>query len=106
MMKLIVNDKQEIISYVSIGDMTDSIEFNGKVPDGFEDNFQPSFYLLQNNEITVNPNYAPPKPPIVGPGSLDKALAQLTLQTAQHKANQDKFNAQLLLQIAQMKEDK
>lgn len=105
-MKLIVNDQQEIISYVSIGDMTGSIEYKGAVPDGFEDNFQPSFYLLQNNEITINPSYVPPKPPLVGPGSLDKAIAQLILQTAQHKADQDKFNAQLLLQIAQMKEDK
>ncbi|MCP8855247.1 DUF2977 domain-containing protein [Latilactobacillus sakei] len=102
-MKLVINDKQEIISYVSIGDMTGSIEFKGAVPAGFEDNFQPAFYLLRNNEITVNPDYVSPKPPVVGPGNLDKAIAQLTLQTAQQKAQQDKLNAQVLLEIAQLK---
>lgn len=103
-MKLIVNKKQEIIGYVSIGDMTDSIEYQGAVPDGFEENFKPSFYVLQNNEITVNPDYVPPKTPVVGPGNLDKAIAQLILQTAQQKVIQDKLNAQLLLEIAQFKE--
>lgn len=105
-MQFVINEKNEITGYIIMGDMPGSIEYKGAVPDGFEDNFQPSFYLLQNNEITVNTSYVPPKLPVVGPGSLDKAFAQLTLQTAQHKADQDKFNAQLLLQIAQMKEDK
>lgn len=105
-MQLLIGENLEIIAFAQTGILSGAIEFNGNVLDGFEDNFQPSFYLLQNNEITVNPSYVPPKPPVVGPGSLDKALAQLTLQTAQHKADQDKFNAQLLLQIAQMKEEK
>lgn len=102
-MKLVLNNNQEIISYVLIGDMTDSIEYQGTIPDGFEEDFKPSFYLLQNNEITVNSDYVPPKPPVVGPGNLDKAIAQLTLQTAQQKAQQDKLNAQVLLEIAQLK---
>ncbi|WAX23855.1 hypothetical protein [Latilactobacillus phage TMW 1.1397 P1] len=51
----------------------------------------------------MNPDYVPPKPPVVGPGNLDKAIAQLTLQAAQQKVTQDKLNAQILLEIAQLK---
>lgn len=101
-----INNEKEILGYAMTGELGEGIQFDGLIPDEFYENFKPRFYLLQNNEIIVNPNYVPPKPPVDGPGSLDKALAQLTLQTAQHKADQDRFNAQLLLQIAQMKENK
>lgn len=81
-MKLIINDKQEIISYVLIGDMTDSIEFKGAVPDGFEENFKPSFYLLQNNMIVLNPNYTEPAQPTTptGPTTEQLMINQLGLQ--------------------------
>ncbi|MDR7924757.1 hypothetical protein [Latilactobacillus phage TMW 1.46 P2] len=102
-MRLVVNQTSEIISYVKVGTIEDAIEFGGTIPECFEENFKPSFYLLQNDLIILNPNYVPPKPPVVGPGNLDKAIAQLTLQTAQQKANQDKLNAQVLLEIAQLK---
>ncbi|MFY4479675.1 DUF2977 domain-containing protein [Latilactobacillus sakei] len=102
-MKIIVNQNGEIRSYVQIGDIPGSIEYKGTVPDGFEDNFQPSFYLLQNDSIVLNPDYVMPTTPVTGPSDTDKAIAQLTLQAAQQKVTQDKLNAQVLLEIAQLK---
>lgn len=57
---LIVDSDNEITGYSTNGGLVDAIEFSGDIPDGFEDNFKPSFYLLQNNEIVVNPNYVEP----------------------------------------------
>ncbi|MCM1597532.1 DUF2977 domain-containing protein [Latilactobacillus sakei] len=104
-MQLEINSNNEIIAYLVCGgiDGIELVKYGGAIPDNFEENFKPSFYLLKNNEITVNPDYVPPKPPVVGPGNLDKAIAQLTLQAAQQKVTQDKLNAQILLEIAQLK---
>lgn len=44
-----------------------------------------------------------PEPLPNNPSSTDKAIAQLTLQAAQQKVTQDKLNAQVLLEIAQLK---
>ncbi|WP_367294425.1 hypothetical protein [Latilactobacillus sakei] len=38
------------------------------------------------------------------PNDTDRVMAQLTLQAAQQKVTQDKLNAQVLLEIAQLKE--
>lgn len=102
-MRLLINEKGEIVSYAISGGLLGSIDFKGNVPDGFEGNFKPSFYLFQNDSIVLNPDYVAPTTPVAGPSDSDKAIAQLTLQIAQQKAQQDKLNAQLLLQIAQLK---
>lgn len=104
-MQVLTNEKNEILAYASLGKIAGAIDFDGTVPDGFEDNFQPSFYLLQNDAIVINPNYEEPilELPETQPRSIDKAVAQLLLQSAQQKVTQDKLNAQVLLEIAQLK---
>lgn len=104
-MRLLINEKGEIVSYAISGGLLGSIDFKGNVPDGFEGNFKPSFYLIKNNEIVINPEYEEPvfELPETQPSSTDKVVAQLLLQSAQQKATQDQFNAQLLLQLAQIK---
>ena len=92
-MKLVVNNKSEIISYITIGDLDGSIDYTGTTPDGFEDNFKPSFYLLQNDEIVLNQNYVEPKPPkpAGGPTTEQQMINQLGLKYAELSAKVDKL---------------
>ncbi|NVM32524.1 DUF2977 domain-containing protein [Pediococcus acidilactici] len=101
-MKLELNEKSEIISYLKYGgvDGINFIEFDGVIPDDFENNFKPSFYMLKDKLIIENPNYVEPKPPVIIPSEQDKINAQIMLNQANQKANQDKFNAQILLKLA------
>ncbi|RRG08690.1 MAG: DUF2977 domain-containing protein [Lactobacillus sp.] len=103
-MQIEVNEKNEIQFYALSGKLNNGIEIDQSiVPTGFTvGNFKPGYYLYSNGAIVVNPNYVAPVLP-TGPGlsDVDKAVATLTLQLAQNKANQDKVNAQLLLATAQ-----
>lgn len=92
-MQITVNSVGEIISYVKVGTIEDAIGFDGIIPNDFEDNFKPSFYLLQNNEIVVNPNYVEPTPPkpTTGPTTEQVMINQLGLKYAELSAKVDKL---------------
>lgn len=104
-MKIEVNHNNEIVAYVKHGDILGDnlIEFEGnKIPDGFYENYKPSFYLLQNNEIVENPNYVAPKPPEIKPSNLEKQVAALSYQQmvdSQTINTLQQQNAQMAYQI-------
>lgn len=79
-MQLLINDQQAITGYVTTGSVEQGIEYTGTLPDGFEVNFKPSFYLFQNGTVVANPNYVTPvKPtPDSGPTAEQQAIAKLT----------------------------
>ncbi|WP_323052298.1 DUF2977 domain-containing protein [Pediococcus acidilactici] len=82
-MKIEVNDNNEIIAYVKRGDILGDnlIEIEeDKIPDGFYKNYKPSFYLLKNNEIVENPDYVASNPPEVKPSDLEKQVTMLAYQ--------------------------
>lgn len=83
-MFLKTNEKDEITSYALIGGLSEAVKHDGTIPDDFEENFKPSFYLLQNNEIVINPNYIEPMPqkPAGGPTTEQQMINQLGLQVA------------------------
>lgn len=56
-MKILVNNKTEVTAYVTIGDLPNSIDYDGVVPGDFETKFQPYFYLIQNGQLVVNPDF-------------------------------------------------
>lgn len=103
-MQIKVNDSNEILYYApdtpKFDDMT-SID-DSAAPENFQADFKPKYFKFENGTITVNSNYTAPVLP-AGPGlsDADKAIAALTLQIAQNKADQDTVNAQLLLATAQ-----
>lgn len=106
-MKIQLNDKNEIIACVKIGDINDSVDYDGELPADFWRNFRPTFYLLKNNMIVENPDYVEPSINVpTGPTNQDKAVANLTLELSRNKASQDRFNSQLLLQMAKLGGDK
>lgn len=83
-MRLQVNNKKEIIGYANLGDLADSIEFNGAIPDDFEDKFKPGFFMIKNSVIVDNPNYVAPAdtPPDDAPTSVQEAINKLGETTA------------------------
>lgn len=84
-MQLLLNDRGEITAYSSCGGFANGTDYNCTIPDGFESQFKPSFYLLQNNEITLNPNYEEPVLEMLktsGPTTEQQMINQLGLQFA------------------------
>lgn len=76
-MKIQLNDKNEIIGCTRIGDINDSIDYDGELPGDFWRNFRPTFYLLKNNMIVENPDYVEPTPGLpTGPTSLQQVVMQ------------------------------
>lgn len=75
-------DQNIIVDYAIgsglIGDNV--IQYDGKIPDDFYENYKPFFYLLKNNEIVENPDYVAPKPPEIEPNNLEKQVATLGYQ--------------------------
>lgn len=75
-------DQNIIVDYAIgsglIGDNV--IQYDGKIPDDFYEDFKPSFFMVKNNEITENPDYVAPKPPEIEPNNLEKQVATLGYQ--------------------------
>ncbi len=96
-MLLKINEQKEILEYVTIGGLPDSIEYNGIVPDDFEDKFKPSFYMLQNDEIIENSDYAEPTdtPPVSSPTSVQEAIDKLGEVTAKIAADDNQIKSAL-----------
>lgn len=90
-MILQVNKLNEIIGYSISGCIEDAIEVDDKVvPDGFFGSFKSGYYLYQDNEIVVNPNYKEPTVEISKSNEPSKewqAINMLALQVAQLKAD-------------------
>ncbi|QHM59386.1 hypothetical protein C7M46_00029 [Pediococcus pentosaceus] len=102
-MRLQINEKNEIISWVRVGsiDGVELVEFDEtKLPDDFFEKFKSTLYLLKDGEVIENPDYVAPEPPMIGPSKQDKIIAQIMLNQAKQKEDQDKFNAQILLKLA------
>ncbi|MGQ2804735.1 DUF2977 domain-containing protein [Lactiplantibacillus plantarum] len=83
-MQLLINDKQAITGYVTTGSVEQGIEYTGTLPDGFEENFKPSFYLFQNDTVVANPNYVTPVEPTPdsGPTPEQESLTAMAQQMA------------------------
>ncbi|QHM64687.1 DUF2977 domain-containing protein [Pediococcus pentosaceus] len=101
-MKLVINDKSEILAFTVSGDVDNSVEYEGEVPEDFRDKFKSKFYMLADGVIVENPDYVAPSdtPPVIDPSKQDKINVQIMLNQAKQKENQDKFNAQILLKLA------
>lgn len=90
-MQLLVDEQKAITGYVTVGSTDQGIEYTGTVPDGFEENFKPSFYLFQNGTVVANPNYVTPVEPTPdsGPTPEQESLTAMAQQMAvqQHIAS-------------------
>ncbi|MEB5568398.1 DUF2977 domain-containing protein [Mammaliicoccus sciuri] len=89
-MKILLNDVNEIIGYVTEGDLKGSIEV--EIPEYLLEDFQPRKLVYVNGKVGVNNNYSeeagtPVQPPVVNvPGSdeeLRKMFASMQVQLVQ-----------------------
>lgn len=105
-MLLVLDGDNCIVKYSLFGGLADDnvVEFDDEnLPEDFDVKFQPLFYKLENDEIVENPDYVVPDITVPNdPTNSDKAVAALTLQMAKQSEKQDKFNAELLLKLAQI----
>lgn len=93
-MQFDLSESKEILAYATLGGLTDGVEVHDPVlPDDFEENFKPSFYLLQNGAVIVNPNYVAPVEP--APDSGPTAEQESLTAMAQQMANQQQHIASL-----------
>ena len=87
-----INSKNEITDYAVIGSLPNSIEISDDLkPSDFDDNFKSGYYLFQDDQIVVNPNYeeptvSAPTPEPSEPSKEWQAINMLALQVAQLKA--------------------
>lgn len=83
-MQLLIDNQQAITGYVTVGSTNQGIEYTGTLPDGFEKNFKPSLYLLQNGTVVANQNYvAPVEPtPDIRPTAEQESLTAMAQQIA------------------------
>jgi len=54
--QILVNNKNEIVSFAIVGGFEDGIEITN-YPNDFINNFKPRYYLFEDNEIKVNKDY-------------------------------------------------
>lgn len=81
-LNLIIDEDNAIQAYSRCGTFINATKWKGKLPDGFEDDFKPSFFLLQNGDIVENPNYVQPKLDF-GPSSEQQILIQQAMTITQ-----------------------
>ncbi|RIM88317.1 DUF2977 domain-containing protein [Staphylococcus xylosus] len=61
-MQILVNEKNEIVNYVTVGSVSmeghETIEISElEIPELFMDLYKPGLFIYQDNKISVNPNY-------------------------------------------------
>ncbi|KAF0505256.1 DUF2977 domain-containing protein [Pediococcus pentosaceus] len=106
-MKLLLDDNKIIIGMAVIGSIEGAIDYSGSIPDGFEEQFKPNFYMIKDNSITENPDYVAPEPPATKPSVIEQQLATLgykQMQDTQYKQALIKQNAQMAYQIMKIQQ--
>lgn len=84
-MEILLNDKNEVISYVTLGEIDGAIE--AEVPDNFIENFKPRYYRYIDNAVAVNPEYEAPMDFDNGGQTQQEINVILTKKLAETKAS-------------------
>lgn len=91
-MQILVNENNLITSYAAVGGFDGGIEIDDSiVPQDFTQNYKPKYYLYQNEQIIVNPNYqtetpvqpTTPTQPVMSDDTLKYMVATLQKQSVQ-----------------------
>ncbi|KAF0376448.1 DUF2977 domain-containing protein [Pediococcus acidilactici] len=95
-LQLELNDKNEILSYLKFGGIEEVrlTEYDGLVPDNFEDDFKPLYFMIKDNTIVENPDYEPTNPEPTGPSDVQLIIMQqaktiVQMQSVMMQQNKD-----------------
>ncbi|MBT9655975.1 DUF2977 domain-containing protein [Lactiplantibacillus plantarum] len=104
-LQLMLDATGHVTSYATVGGLTGATTYEGEIPDEFLTSTQPQAFKLINNVLTKDPDYVAPNPEVVKyqPNDEQRFQAQLALQMATMQKKQAEFNAQVLLQVADIK---
>lgn len=113
-MQILINSDSEIVGYATIGGFEGGIYIEDEIiPQDFTQNYKPKYYLYQNEQIIVNPNYQPetyeqptaPTQSVMSDSTLKNMVATLQKQSAQSNIRSLKLereNEALKSRIAQL----
>ena len=107
----LVLDKDQIVSFALIGDLDNSIEFDqNKLPEDFYNSFKPRYFLMKDNEITVNPDfkdvvYTVPETEPNQEQQILSTLAKQVMDLQLENVQQKQINVSLTKQIMDLKGD-
>ncbi|KYH14872.1 DUF2977 domain-containing protein [Staphylococcus kloosii] len=91
-MRILINENNEIVGYATVGGLEGDFEIDDSiVPQDFAQNYKPKYYLYQNEQIIVNPNYqtetpvqpTTPTQPVMSDDTLKYMVATLQKQSVQ-----------------------
>ncbi|TPV67383.1 DUF2977 domain-containing protein [Lactiplantibacillus plantarum] len=104
-LQLMLDATGHVTSYATVGGLTGATTYEGEIPAEFLTSTQPQAFKLIDNVLTKDPNYVAPITDVVQhqPSDEQRFQAQLALQMATIQKNQAEFNAQVLLQVADIK---
>ncbi|WP_181812656.1 DUF2977 domain-containing protein [Lactiplantibacillus plantarum] len=105
-MQIKLDKTKHVVSYALVGGLEDAIDYDeSQLPADFLTATDSSAYWLIDGVLTKDPNYAPSIQPVVEdqPSDEQRFQAQLALQMATMQKKQAEFNAQVLLQVADIK---
>lgn len=105
-LQLMLDATGHVTSYATVGGLTGATTYEGEIPDEFLTSTQPQAFKLIDNVLTKDPNYVAPVTDAVKqqPSDEQRFQAQLALQIATMQKSQAEFNAKVLLQLADTKE--
>src|SRR5699024_2964743 len=80
-MQILINNKNEIISFAIVGGFEDGVEVD-EIPQDFISNFKPLKYKYENEQISLNEDYSEEasiavQPPIVNTPGTDEELRKM-----------------------------
>ncbi|MCG0810603.1 hypothetical protein IMAU10576_02738 [Lactiplantibacillus plantarum] len=104
-LQLMLDATGHVTSYATVGGLTGATTYEGEIPDEFLTSTQPQAFKLIDNVLTKDPNYVAPVTDAVKhqPSDEQRFQAELALQMATMQKKQAEFNAQVLLQVADIK---
>lgn len=60
-MKIQVSENDEVLAFARIGDVENSVDLeNSDIPENFETDFKPRYFLYKHGKIFINKNYVEP----------------------------------------------
>ncbi|MCG0732275.1 prophage P1 protein 56 [Lactiplantibacillus plantarum] len=105
-MQIKLDKTKHVVSYALLGGLEDAIDYDeSQLPADFLTATDSSAYWLIDGVLAKDPNYAPSIQPVVKdqPSDEQRFQAELALQMAAMQKKQAEFNAQVLLQVADIK---
>ncbi|MBF7022475.1 DUF2977 domain-containing protein [Staphylococcus kloosii] len=91
-MRILINENNEIVGYATVGGLEGDFEIDDSiVPLDFTQKYKSKYYLYQNEQIVVNPNYqietpiqpTPSPQPLMSDDTLKYMVATLQKQSVQ-----------------------